>query len=95
MAQVDIGHKLLKSPGNITVVLDNLERRGLVIRKRDQSDRRRLLVRLTAKGREMIAAIFPKHLGEIVRCFNTLSESEQNHLGQLCRKLGRAVRELE
>ena len=95
MAQVDIGRRLLKSPGNITVVLDNLERRGLVIRKRDRSDRRRLLVRLSDKGRDMIAAIFPKHLVEIVRCFDTLSESERKELGQLCRKLGRAVQDME
>lgn len=88
MHQVDIGRKLLKSPGNITVVLDNLERRALVERKRDPSDRRKLLVNLTAAGRKLIDRVFPVHLEAIVTCFQSLSESEQQQLGRLCRKLG-------
>jgi DNA-binding MarR family transcriptional regulator len=41
------------SPGAVTTVLDRLERMGLVTRTRDQADRRRVLVELTPKAREL------------------------------------------
>jgi DNA-binding MarR family transcriptional regulator len=41
------------SPGAVTTVLDRLERMGLVTRTRDDADRRRVLVELTPKAREL------------------------------------------
>ena len=40
LSQKDIGQKILRSSGNITMVIDNLEKRGLVRRERDRQDRR-------------------------------------------------------
>ena len=40
MHQRELGRKLLKSSGNITLVVDNLEKRGLVRREREREDRR-------------------------------------------------------
>jgi len=39
----------------MTTVIDNLEKRGLVVRKRSSRDRRRLEVHLTPKGRKLMA----------------------------------------
>lgn len=36
----DIAAKILKSTGNITLLIDNLEKNGLVRRERDNEDRR-------------------------------------------------------
>src|SRR6478672_962992 len=47
LCQKDLGEKLLKSTGNITMVVDNLERRGLVRRVRGTQDRRYVTVHLT------------------------------------------------
>src|SRR5574341_2113627 len=47
LCQSEIGSKLLKSSGNITLVIDNLEKRGLVRRIRRQDDRRFIPVSLT------------------------------------------------
>jgi MarR family 2-MHQ and catechol resistance regulon transcriptional repressor len=46
MSQKNLGGKLLKSGGNITLVIDNLEKRGLVIRRRGVVDRRYFNIQL-------------------------------------------------
>ena len=46
------------SPGAVTTVLDRLERMGLVTRIRDEADRRRVLVELTPKARELAFRVY-------------------------------------
>src|SRR6056297_4303318 len=48
--QKALGEKLLKSGGNITLVIDNLEKCNFVQRHQDSSDRRAMLIHLTEKG---------------------------------------------
>ena len=88
MSQSEIGQKILRSSGNMTMVIDNLEKRQLVKRERSQADRRFFIVHLTGKGKKMISKIFPSHATEITREFDVLSASEQRTLGRLCKKLG-------
>lgn len=88
--QAEISRKILKSTGNITMVLDNLEKRGFVKRERDPEDRRYYSVRLTPEGNKMIASIFPRHADRIVEGLKVLTKAEQETLGNLCRKLGTA-----
>lgn len=90
MCQHELATKLLKSGGNITLVIDNLEKRGLVQRQRDVQDRRMLVVSLTEAGQELIAAVFPSQVQSIVEEMKALSPEELDTLGRLCRKLGKA-----
>jgi len=92
LCQRDLGRKLLRSGGNITVVVGNLARRGLVRRTRGPHDRRFVTVTLTDKGRRLIGGIFPRHVRRIVREMGALSLAEQTELGRLCRQLGRPRR---
>jgi MarR family 2-MHQ and catechol resistance regulon transcriptional repressor len=91
MSQRDLGAKLLRSGSNVTMVLDNLERRGLVRRTRRKDDRRAVEVTLTAAGRRLIADLFPKHARRITRLFGALSSRDQKRLGALCKTLGRDI----
>ena len=88
LCQRDLGRKLLKSSGNMTLVVDNLEKRGLVERRRDETDRRFLAVALTGAGEQLMVEIFPRHVAAVVAEFATLSAEEQRELARLCRKLG-------
>ena len=89
LCQRDLGRKLLRSSGNITVVVGNLALRGLVRRSRRRDDRRFITVSLTDKGRRLISDLFPRHVSLLVREMNPLSSREQSELGRLCRLLGR------
>jgi len=86
--QKSLAAKILKSTGNITMVIDNLEKRGLVKRTRDQDDRCNYSVALTPKGSGMITSFFPKHVARIVKEMSVLSVAEQDALGRLCKKVG-------
>lgn len=86
--QKALGEKLLKSGGNITLVIDNLEKSGMVERQQDPSDRRSMLIHLTKDGEEFISAYFPQHLELIKDEFDVLSEKELKQLAVICKKIG-------
>jgi MarR family 2-MHQ and catechol resistance regulon transcriptional repressor len=88
LTQGDISTKVLKSGSNMTTVIDNLERDGLVRRERDVNDRRVIHVRLTGAGTRKVEAVLPGHVAALVEEFSVLSASEQETLGALCKKLG-------
>jgi len=83
-----LGEKILKSSGNMTLVVDNLEKRGLVSRQRKPDDRRCIEIHLTTSGRELIEQIMPRHVRRVVIALNVLSPLEQRQLADLSRKLG-------
>ena len=88
LCQRDIAAKILKSTGNITMVIDNLEKRGLVRRERESDDRRYLTIHLTEEGTTLIAQAFARVEAAIVAEMTPLAEHEQELLGSLCKKLG-------
>jgi MarR family 2-MHQ and catechol resistance regulon transcriptional repressor len=88
LSQREIGQKILRSSGNITMVIDNLEKNGLVKRARYEADRRFFIVHLTDKGYKLINKIFPPHAAVIAEDLGALTAAEQDALGRLCKKLG-------
>ena len=88
--QHEVAAKILKSSGNLTLVIDNLVKRDLVERERDESDRRYLTICLTEAGQQLISHIFPRHVENVVQAINVLTPDEQHQLAALCRKLGLA-----
>jgi MarR family 2-MHQ and catechol resistance regulon transcriptional repressor len=87
--QRDLAVKLLKSGGNMTLVIDNLEKRELVKREREVDDRRCIKVCLTEKGKQLISQIFPSHVAAVVNEISILTPNEQAELGRLCKRLGK------
>jgi MarR family transcriptional regulator, 2-MHQ and catechol-resistance regulon repressor len=95
MQQNLLARKILKSEGNMTLVIDNLVRQGLVTRERGTADRRAVVVSLTEDGRQLVERIFPDHVQKVVAAVSALTPAEQEQLGELCRKLGLGVRSNE
>ena len=90
LCQRDIGQKILKTSGNLTTVIDNLEKKALVIREKDLSDRRRISVSLTSAGFDLIDAVFPTHAEIAEQVFVVMNPGELLTLGSLLKKVGKA-----
>jgi MarR family transcriptional regulator, 2-MHQ and catechol-resistance regulon repressor len=88
MCQHALAHKLLRSGGNVTLVVDNLEKRGWVRRERQKDDRRMVQIHLTPKGARLIAKVFPEHAVAITQIMNELTGQEQEELRRITGKLG-------
>ncbi|MGY6037685.1 MarR family winged helix-turn-helix transcriptional regulator [Aeromonas sp. AE23HZ002T15] len=72
--------------GAMTARLDKLAERGLIERQAAPSDRRSLLVCLTAEGRELIDLAVERHVANEQRLLAPLSESEQTQLAALLKR---------
>jgi len=88
MCQREIGEKILKSGGNMTLVIDNLVKRGLVKRVQDTRDRRYMEIHLTPKGKDLISGVVFRHAAIAEDVFAVLKRDEQEQLGRLLKKLG-------
>jgi MarR family transcriptional regulator, 2-MHQ and catechol-resistance regulon repressor len=89
LCQNEIAQKLLRSGGNMTLVINNLEKQGWVRRVRQGDDRRLIRVHLTPKGRREIARVIPGHVNAIIKTMSPLTVRDQEDLRRICRKFGR------
>jgi MarR family 2-MHQ and catechol resistance regulon transcriptional repressor len=94
MCQHALAEKLLRSGGNMTLVVDNLQKQGWVKRVRQEKDRRMVEIHLTPKGRRLITRIFPEHAKVIAQVMGELTPAEQEDLRRIARKLGRGAEQL-
>lgn len=85
----DLARRILTSSGNLTLVVDNLRKRGLVKREQQGKDKRFVLATITPAGARLMERIFPDHARRITEIMCRLSAQEQEQLGDLCRKLGK------
>lgn len=89
----ELSRKMLVSGGNMTCVVDNLEKEGLVHRRHSEEDRRSVMVELTASGQQLFQNIFPHHARHITALASVLTAEEQQELSSLLKKLGSAIKE--
>ncbi len=89
LPQCQLAARVFKSSGNMTLVIDNLEKLGLVSRQPDPNDRRVSVVALTSLGKQTVSMIFPQHAAEVTKLFEVLTAEEQRTLGEILRKLGK------
>ncbi|MEV6301492.1 MarR family transcriptional regulator [Actinoplanes sp. NPDC051861] len=78
---------MMLSTGGTTARLDRLERAGLVVRSPDPGDRRGVLVRLTAKGRDIADQAVAAGLAEQQRLLSHLPPEKRTRLNALLRDL--------
>ena len=89
----DLAEKLLVTGGNVTYVMDRLQKDGLVTRRRCSNDRRVVWASLTDEGRDLIEEVFPGHVDHVSRdgrC--TVSRRAGRPYRALLKKLGQGDR---
>jgi len=88
LTQKELGKKLLKSGGNITMVIDNLEKQGFVERRRGEKDRRTFAIHLTDEGKNKIKSVLPRIVKFISEEMNILTSKEQYEMQKMCKAIG-------
>lgn len=83
----EIGAKMMVTVSNLTGIVDRLEEKKLVARKRDANDRRVVHVMLTDKGAKVYKNTIPVFEKSISQIFAPLDKSQQKELSSLLRKL--------
>jgi DNA-binding MarR family transcriptional regulator len=72
----EVAEALDVSQASATGIVDRMERRGLVKRRRDEDDRRVVSVVLTETGRQLIAGISTERRGRLSTLLEELSDEE-------------------
>jgi DNA-binding MarR family transcriptional regulator len=79
----ELSRRMMVSGGNITVIVDQLEKEQLVQRQVAPTDRRSYRVMLTASGRKSFARMAIAHERWVVDLFSGLDVQEQEQLNHL------------
>jgi len=74
----EVAKAISLSQGTVTGILERMERRGLVGRRRSNTDRRRVLVQATATGKQLLETAPPLMQEAFVERFSSLPDWEQN-----------------
>ncbi|MDD2370024.1 MAG: MarR family transcriptional regulator [Sulfuricurvum sp.] len=81
----------LSTPGNMTVIVKNLQSKGLIRILTSDEDRRIKMLEITDEGSEIIKSIFPAHVENLTGWYDkALDEEELQTLSRLLRKLEKA-----
>ena len=86
----EIGAKMMVTVSNLTGIVDRLEQKKLVLRKRDETDRRVVHVTLTDKGTRLYKTTIPLFERSISEIFSSLDLQRQKELSALLRTLNHA-----
>ncbi|GMB08153.1 MarR family winged helix-turn-helix transcriptional regulator [Thermolongibacillus altinsuensis] len=89
-----IGEKILLTSGSMTYVIDKLEEKGYIVRKRCEKDRRITYAVITEKGKALMDDIFPQHTEKITELFQSLSLDEKAEAIELLKKIGLSLKPL-
>ena len=86
MTQKVLQEKLDIQPGSMSEIAAKLERKGLLVREKDNSDKRNILLSLTEAGREDVEK-FCRQVKHHFKDFDVLTLEEQQQLSHLLEKL--------
>ena len=83
----EIRDRILLASGSATYVVDNLEKKGYVIRKISQKDKRVTYIGLTETGMKLIDDIFPMHKKNTKKIFEKINDKELVILKEILKKI--------
>ncbi len=87
MTMGELSRRLMVTNGNITGLIDRLDREGLVERRVSDEDRRRQMVELTRRGRAFFEDVAEDHHGWVSDMMDELNGAEMRELFALLGRL--------
>lgn len=78
---------VLSSGGNITVVVRNLEQRGLVARLSNPKDKRSFVIQITDAGKCLLMPVYAQHMAYVAKAAFSVSEEEKKQIIDILKKL--------
>lgn len=82
LSQREIGQRLLIDPGNVTHVMDDLQRRGWIVRD-SGPDRRSHRIKITSKGDRLLNKAWPAYRALVDRLASGLTEQNKRKLVEI------------
>ena len=90
----ELSRLLMVTGGNVTAIVDQLEKEGLVERLDEPADRRAFRIRLTRAGERSFADMALAHEGWVVEMLSGLSRKEHEELLKLLARLKASAMEV-
>ena len=82
-----IQERILIANSSTTYILDKLQQKGYIDRKRDENDKRSMKAALTEEGYKLIEEIFPEHSELLASLFSDLSDEELSSFRETLKKI--------
>ncbi|BAG07622.1 MarR family winged helix-turn-helix transcriptional regulator [Finegoldia magna] len=89
----EVMEKILSTSGNIPVIVKNLEKDGFITRKQDEADKRRYILDLTDKGKDLMDEIVPENLKFMDELISLWDDEDKKELIILMNKFRRKYEE--
>ena len=87
LSQAKLSNMMLVNRANITSLIDRMEKADLVVRTHAASDRRTNIIKLTNRGKQLIAEIEPLYTKEVKRIMAVLKQGEQKTVIEMLEKI--------
>ena len=91
----ELSRRMMVTGGNITTIVDQLEKEKLVLRQVGATDRRSFMVKLTKAGRDAFADMAVAHEEWVAELFVGRSKNQQNQLHSLLGALKKNLQKQE
>ena len=82
-----IGDKILITSGTMTYVIDKLEKKGLIVRRTCDNDRRIIYAELTETGKNKMMEILPNHYQALAESVDSLTSAEKEIMIEMLKKI--------
>lgn len=84
----EVQDKILSTSGTIPVIVKNLEKEGFLEKRNDDNDKRRFILHITQKGRDLMDIVYPENEAIIISMMNIWNKEEQEEILKYMRKFG-------
>lgn len=84
----EVQEKVLTTSGTIPVIVRNLEKEGLLEKTTDEKDKRRFILHITEKGRDLMDLAYPENEKVIISMMDIWTKEEQDQILNYMKKFG-------